>query len=276
MGNLLQEVAGNHAVALWGRTEEGFATEPLMVKLNLIFVMTRMLIRVDDYPRWGDHLEVETWFQKEGRIAARRDWTVTCPSTGSRLGGATSMWVMINTKTRRIAKLPTEILERLDPFMPDPSRYSMPGRSASEKMPEIDERRAVVHGPKQVVRRGDIDMNGHVNNVTYIAWALETVPDDVYRDRRLAEIEIDFKAECNYGDVVESVAQQVVGWEFPSSSPAYSSHGNGNGNGAHHANGAASGEALTFVHVLQACSTEGEARSCKEFARVRTTWVPRG
>lgn len=151
ISTLMQEVAGNHAVALWGtdhshtsriprrfptsrqfktfplklappsptgRTEEGFATEPLMVKLNLIFVMTRMLIRVEDYPRWGDPLEVETWFNKEGKIAARRDWGVTCPTTGRVLGSATSTWVMINTKTRRLAKLPTELIEKLEPFTP--------------------------------------------------------------------------------------------------------------------------------------------------------------
>lgn len=35
-------------------------------------------------------------------------------------------------------------------------------------------------GPVQVARRSDMDMNGHINNVTYLAWALETVPTDIY------------------------------------------------------------------------------------------------
>ena len=48
----LQEVAGNHGVALWGRTEEGFATDPIMVANNLIFVATRIQIRMDSYPKW--------------------------------------------------------------------------------------------------------------------------------------------------------------------------------------------------------------------------------
>ena len=49
---VLQEVAGNHGVALWGRTEEGFATDPIMVANNLIFVATRIQIRMDSYPKW--------------------------------------------------------------------------------------------------------------------------------------------------------------------------------------------------------------------------------
>ncbi len=32
----------------------------------------------------------------------------------------------------------------------------------------------------QVARRSDMDMNGHINNVTYLGWALETVPEDIY------------------------------------------------------------------------------------------------
>jgi hypothetical protein len=36
------------------------------------------------------------------------------------------------------------------------------------------------HTTPQVARRSDMDMNGHINNVNYLAWALETVPRDVY------------------------------------------------------------------------------------------------
>ena len=39
---------------------------------------------------------------------------------------------------------------------------------------------AEIEGPKQVARRSDIDMNGHINNVTYLGWALETVPMETF------------------------------------------------------------------------------------------------
>ena len=48
----LQEVAGNHAVSLWGRTEAGYATDPIMVERNLIFAATRIQIDIDVYPKW--------------------------------------------------------------------------------------------------------------------------------------------------------------------------------------------------------------------------------
>ena len=43
-------------------------------------------------------------------------------------------------------------------------------------------------GPTQVARRSDVDMNGHINNVTYLAWTLETVPRDVFHMNELCEV----------------------------------------------------------------------------------------
>ena len=33
-----------------------------------------------------------------------------------------------------------------------------------------------------------MDMNGHINNVVYLAWALESVPEDVYDGYNLYEV----------------------------------------------------------------------------------------
>lgn len=45
-----------------------------------------------------------------------------------------------------------------------------------------------IEGPKQVARRSDMDMNGHINNVTYLAWSLETVPEEIYNSHSLYEV----------------------------------------------------------------------------------------
>ena len=47
---------------------------------------------------------------------------------------------------------------------------------------------AEIEGPKQGARRSDIDMNGHINNVTYLGWALETVPMDTFLTCKLHQV----------------------------------------------------------------------------------------
>lgn len=46
----MQEIGGNHGVAMWGRSSSGFAAMPGMD--HLIFVATRMQIRMVAYPNW--------------------------------------------------------------------------------------------------------------------------------------------------------------------------------------------------------------------------------
>ena len=45
-----------------------------------------------------------------------------------------------------------------------------------------------IEGPPQVARRSDMDMNGHINNVTYLGWALETIPEDVANNYNLHQV----------------------------------------------------------------------------------------
>ena len=45
-----------------------------------------------------------------------------------------------------------------------------------------------MEAPKQVARRSDMDMNGHINNVTYLGWALETVPPKVADSSTLFQV----------------------------------------------------------------------------------------
>lgn len=42
--------------------------------------------------------------------------------------------------------------------------------------------------PSQLGRRSDMDPNGHINNVAYLAWALEVIPDHIYQDYLLTEV----------------------------------------------------------------------------------------
>eukprot|EP00894_Picocystis_sp_ML_P004314 jgi/Pico_ML_1/54831/g692.t1 len=66
------------------------------------------------------------------------------------------------------------------------------------KLPDFDDKPEFT-GPTVVAKRTDIDMNGHVNNVAYIGWALEALPLSESKQFDLKEIEIEFKNEALQG-----------------------------------------------------------------------------
>ena len=49
------------------------------------------------------------------------------------------------------------------------------------------------------VRRSDMDMNQHVNNVTYLKWATEDLPSDLYSSHVLTGVDIEYRAEGHFG-----------------------------------------------------------------------------
>ncbi|GFR43166.1 hypothetical protein Agub_g4215 [Astrephomene gubernaculifera] len=253
VGNLLQEIAGNHAVGMWGRTDEGFASLPDYK--DLLFVMTRLQVRMYEYPKWGDIVKVETYFTEEGRLAFRREWKLTDVATGKLLGAATSTWVTINTATRRLSKLPDPLRRRFLRFGPPSSVHVLPPQETKKKLPDMV-MPAQIQSPPQVARRSDMDMNGHINNVTYLAWAMESVPEHIYNSYKLYEIELDFKAECTAGNSIEAHCNQLQ-----EEQPGSAGNGNGNGNGA-------GVEQVKLLHMLLKCDDGG----CSELVRARTTW----
>ena len=244
VANILQEAAGNHAVAMWGRSSEGFATDPELQEAGLIFVMTRMQIQMYRYPRWGDLMQVETWFQTAGKLGAQREWVLRDKLTGEALGAATSSWVMINIRTRRPCRMPELVRVKSAFFAREPPRLALPPAVTRAKLPNIATP-APLRGHRQVARRTDMDMNGHVNNVAYLAWCLEAVPEHVFRDYHLYQMEIDFKAECHAGDVISSQAEQIPPQE------ALTHNGAGR-------------NPSCFVHSILRAETE--------LVRARTTW----
>ncbi|KAD3338420.1 hypothetical protein R6Q59_026886 [Mikania micrantha] len=205
IANLLQEVGGNHAQSV-GFSTDGFATTTTMRKLHLIWVTSRMHIEIYRYPAWSDVVEIETWCQGEGRIGTRRDWIIKDYANGEVIGRATSKWVMMNSDTRRLQKVNDDIRDEYLIFCPKTLRLAFPeeNNSSLKKIAKLEDP-AEYSRLGLVPRRADLDMNKHVNNVTYIGWVLESIPQEVIDTHELQTITLDYRRECQHDDVVDSL-----------------------------------------------------------------------
>lgn len=256
IANLLQEVACNHAQSV-GFSTDGFATTTTMRKLHLIWVTARMHIEIYKYPAWGDIVEIETWVQGEGKIGTRRDWILKDLASGSVIGRATSKWVMMNQDTRRLQRVSDEVREEHLMFGPRTPRLAFPeeDNNSLKKIPKLED--PAQHSRLGLApRRADLDMNQHVNNVTYIGWVLESMPQEVIDTHELQMITLDYRQECQQDDMVDSLT----------SSELEGDKGHTNGT-----NGSATGkqqhqDQCRFLHLLRL------SNSGLEINRGRTEW----
>ncbi|KAI4377742.1 hypothetical protein MLD38_015322 [Melastoma candidum] len=75
-----------------------------------------MQVLVDQYPAWGDTVQVETWVSESGTNRMRRDGLVRDIRTGEVVTRASGLWVLMNKKTGRLSKITEEVRREIEPY----------------------------------------------------------------------------------------------------------------------------------------------------------------
>ncbi|KAK9757196.1 hypothetical protein RND81_01G147200 [Saponaria officinalis] len=252
----MQEIGCNHVQAV-GFSTDGFATTLTMRMLNLIWVTARMHIEIYRYPAWSDVVEIETWCQPDGKIGMRRDFILKDYANGQVIGRATSKWVMMNMDTRKLERVTPQIADEYLVYCPTQLRLAFPEENNKSliKIPKLADP-SHYSKPGLVPRRADLDMNQHVNNVTYIGWVLESMPQEIIDTHELQSITLDYRRECQHDDVVDSLA---------SKEPTNDTHPKAKTNGVPSAT-RNDDNGVNFLHLLR-LSSDGS-----EINRGRTEW----
>lgn len=190
--NYLQEAASLHAKSL-GFSKSDFEA----AGRNITWVLARMRVCVARYPDWDEEMLVVTRPKLARKLAAYRDFEMTDASGGLVLRAA-SEWMVIDTAARRAVPVPQEIFASFEitvppvlgseaPFTP---RLKFPADAPAAPAKEY------------TAMRSHIDLNGHVNNVRYMEWMLESAPDSAAMKPR--DIEFAFRGETFAGETVTS------------------------------------------------------------------------
>ena len=108
---------------------------------------------------------------------------------------ATSKWLFYNFEQRKIVKLDTKTL---DLFKPEGNLHEAEGKVTKLKEP-ISYKEMIEYQ----VRRANIDVNNHMNNLVYLKLANEILPDDVYFADELNNLRITYKHQIRLGEVVK-------------------------------------------------------------------------
>ena len=182
--NFFQEVAGNNARDLKFDITDLHRTQST-------WILYRMDIKIDKYPDWRDQIIVETWPSSGNSFRALRNYRII-DSSGKQIGCCLSYWLMIDLVNRKPMRLPQSVLDtkfqdRDHTMALKSNRFKSLGKEQS-----IDEFK---------VRRSDLDMNNHVNNVNYITWMMECIPENELTN--IIGVDIIFMNEGVSGDTIQ-------------------------------------------------------------------------
>ncbi len=159
---------------------------------GVVFLVSKMSIKFFEDIKGDSVITLKTWEASIEGVKFNRFFDI-CNEDGRVIAQARTVWLAVNPNTRKIIR---------------PSAYPFPeyiranekevecmecGKiKLPEEQRELGERRAVF---------SDIDVNGHVNNTRYIAFAEDCLPDD-FMSQHVSDIRINFVNEARLGDVL--------------------------------------------------------------------------
>jgi len=189
----LQDAAGTHADQL------GVAQADLL-KQNQSWVLARLQVELDRLPTWRDTLTIETWPSKLSGPFAQREFLFRVDAEA--VGRATSTWIVFDQDRRRPTRPPRVLDDLVLPERPP---------ALDEDIPEVPVPERADYTRRFRVRFHDLDLNRHVNNARYVAWALETLPIRWLDAHAARGLTLHFKSETTADTPVAAEATVFTG-----------------------------------------------------------------
>ncbi len=183
---LMQELAGTHAHFL------GCGRE-VMLKQNIVWVLSRTELFMDRYPRVGETVRVETFPMNNKRWFFPR-YYLFFDEKKECIGKAGALWLLMDFAERKMAP-PEAALA----YLPDNSDLTAPLPFPGH-IPLVEgESRLFPYHPVYT----DIDVNRHVNNTRYADMLCNALGMDLLQSQEIAHLLIHYQKEVRLQDELQ-------------------------------------------------------------------------
>lgn len=170
----------------------GLGFKELMEK-NYGWILSKWKVELLHLPKAMDKIEVQTWTSGFDKFYAYRDFNIF-NDDGKLLVKASTLWIFMDTEKKRPVRIPVELY----------SGYTSVDEKNFSSFLKLNEDSKMNSSMDFRVRKTDIDYNEHVNNAKYLNWFLEPIPLEIDENYFLNEIDIHYKKEIKYNNIIES------------------------------------------------------------------------
>lgn len=157
-------------------------------RTRVVWLLVQWRVRMLQKIRWNEPVNVITWPQTMEKLTSNRCFRIV-NRDGDPVAIAESSWLLANSDTGRVMRIPPEVAEAYD-LIAD-GVFEEPMEKLGQRMGE-----KVCHG---VVRRRDIDTNHHVNNLVYLDYARDALPIQL-TDTEFPEVIVRYHRQLLLGD----------------------------------------------------------------------------
>ena len=217
--NFLQDAAGRHA------DELGVGLKQLR-QSDLSWVLSRIKVKMDDFPEYGDVLRISTYPSGFDRLFAYRQFVLSSAVSGKRFGVAGSAWLTLNPENFRPVS-PVKHFAGLSDWEYEGEIWFQQ-ETLGKLVPDERNSSPVV----QRVSCTQIDYNRHLNNAYYAMFTEDWLGMKLGKLLRFDELQINFNQStvcgenlCCSGNLDENGTFQVTGAQESSGKNAFIAQG---------------------------------------------------
>ena len=167
---------------------------------NKGWVLVSGIIQMDRYPKYKEKITIRTWMSDYSSIKGFRE-NIIFDENKNIIGRARGLWIFFDIERRR----PTQIFEEIKEKWSDSNEISLLA-NISKKIQPINN---ADHQMAFKVNRYDTDMIRHVNNIRYLQWVVESIPDEIVDNYYLYSIDGRFVSEIHYGESIISLTKEL-------------------------------------------------------------------
>jgi acyl-ACP thioesterase len=191
MLTLLEETAADHC----------FSIDYSLYQLeeqNIGWVLISGFLQMERYPKYKEKITIRTWLSKYSAIKGFRE-NLIYDEQNNIIGRAKGLWIFFDIERRRPIEIFSDIKDRWS-FRNEESTDC----NVSQKIYAIDNSD---YEKKFKVNRYDTDMIKHVNNIRYLQWVVESIPEEIADNYYLYSIDGRFLDEAHLGQTIVSMTK---------------------------------------------------------------------
>jgi acyl-ACP thioesterase len=191
---LLEETAADHCYSINHSLYD-------LENQNIGWVLLSGILKMHRYPSYKEKIIIRTWLSSYSLVKGIRE-NIIYDEKRNIIGQAKGLWVFFDIMRRRPVGIFDSIKERWSYDIDESINYDI-----TKKIKPID---SEIHIKAFNVNRYDVDTNQHVNNIRYLQWLIESIPDHIIDNYYLHSIDGRFIAEAQYGDEILSFTERDI------------------------------------------------------------------
>ncbi len=188
MLTLLEETAADHCQSInYGLFD--------LLDQNVGWVLLSGRLEMKRYPAYKEKIIIRTWLSEHSTIKGIRE-NIIYDEQRNIIGRAKGLWVFFDIARRRPIQIYDDIIQKWG-INPEVSL----DENISRKIKPIN---SGEYTQEFKVNRFDVDTNKHVNNIRYLQWSMNSIPDEIIDNYYLHSINGRFIGEAKFGDTIQS------------------------------------------------------------------------